>query len=223
MTQTTARIKKDGKHFEVLVDLEEAMKFKKGQSDSVEPEGDMVFKDAKNGEVPPQSVLEYAFGTTDPGEITKEIVKKGEVLLTEDYRDAEREKKFKQVVDFLSRNAINPQTGHPHTGERIKNALEQANVNIKNQPIESQISDIIKQLEEEIPLKLETKRIRINIPAMYTGKAYGVVNQYKEAENWQNDGSLEVTVNVPSGIIMDFFDKLNSVTHGAATTEELKE
>ncbi|HKL24508.1 MAG TPA: ribosome assembly factor SBDS [Candidatus Nanoarchaeia archaeon] len=223
MTTTTARIKKQGKHFEVIVDLDDAMKFKKGESDFLEPEGDAVFRDSKKGEAPPQSELEEAFGTTEPSEVAKKIVKEGEVLLTGDYRDAEREKKFKQVVDFLSRNAINPQTGHPHTGERIKNALEQANVNIKNQPIESQISDIIKQLEEEIPLKLETKRIRINIPAMYTGKAYGVVNQYKEAENWQNDGSLEVTVNVPSGIIMDFFDKLNSVTHGAATTEELKE
>lgn len=223
MTQTTARIKKEGKHFEVLVDLEDAMKFKKGESDFLEPEIDRVFKDSKKGEVPPESVLESAFGTTDASEITKEIVKKGEVLLTEDYRDAEKEKKFKQVVDFLARNAINPQTGNPHTGERIKNALEQANVNIKDQPVESQINEIIKQVEKELPIKLETKRIKITIPAMYTGRAYGVVNQYKEAENWQNDGSLEVTVNVPAGIIMDFYDQLNSVTHGAATTEELKE
>src|SRR6056297_267174 len=121
MTQTTARINKQGKNFEILVDLDEAMKFKKGESDFLEPEGDKVFKDAKKGEFPSQSDLEDAFNTTNPGEIAKEIVKKGEVLLTEDYRDAEREKKFKQVVDFLSRNAINPQTGHPHTGERIKN------------------------------------------------------------------------------------------------------
>ena len=214
-------MKKEGKHFEILVDLDEAMKFKKGEADSVEPEGDMVFKDSKKGESHPQSVLEDAFGTTDATEIAKEIIKKGEVLLTEEYRDAEREKKFKQVVDFLSRNAVNPQTGNPHTAERIKNALEQSNVNIKNQPIDSQINDIIKQVEKELPIKLETKRIKITIPAMYTGRAYGVVNQYKEAENWQNDGSLEVTVNVPSGIIMDFYDQLNSVTHGAATTEEL--
>ena len=221
MTRTTARIKKEGKHFEILVDLDEAMKFKKGETDSVEPEGDMIFKDSKKGESHPQSVLEDVFGTTDAGEIAKEIIKKGEVLLTEEYRDAEKEKKFKQVVDFLSRNAINPQTGNPHTGERIKNALEQSNVNIKNQSVESQINDIIKQVEKELPLKLETKRIKINIPAMYTGRAYGVINQYKETENWQNDGSLEVTVNVPAGIIMDFYDQLNSVTHGAATTEEL--
>ena len=97
MTQTTARIKKDRKHFEVLVDLENAMKFRKGETDFLEPEIDRVFKDSKKGEVPPVSMLEEAFGTTDSTEITKEIVKKGEVLLTEDYRDAEKEKKFKSI------------------------------------------------------------------------------------------------------------------------------
>jgi ribosome maturation protein Sdo1 len=38
-----------------------------------------------------------------------------------------------------------------------------------------------------------------------------------------NDGSLEVIVEVPSGMIMDFYDKLNGVTHGSAITEEIKE
>ena len=45
----------------------------------------------------------------------------------------------------------------------------------------------------------------------------------KEEENWLNDGSLEVIIKVPSGIIMNFYDKLNSVTHGNAITEDIKE
>ena len=52
---------------------------------------------------------------------------------------------------------------------------------------------------------------------------YGLVAQYKEKENWLNDGSLEVIVNVPAGIVIDFYDKLNSITHGSALTEEIKE
>jgi len=38
-----------------------------------------------------------------------------------------------------------------------------------------------------------------------------------------NDGSLEMIVNVPSGLIMDFYDRLNSVTHGSAITEDVRE
>ena len=47
--------------------------------------------------------------------------------------------------------------------------------------------------------------------------------QYKEEENWLDNGDLQVIASVPSGIIIDFYDKLNSVTHGAALTEEIKE
>ncbi len=223
MTQTIARIKKAGKHFEILVDLDEAMKFKKGQTDSIEAQGDRVFTDSKKGETPPQASLEEAFGTTDVNEIAKEIVKKGEVQETQDYRDEEREKKKKQVVDFLVKNAIDPKTGNPHTPERIKGAIDEINANIKNSPVENQISEIVEQLKEIIPIKIETKKIKINIPAIQTGKAYGVISDYKVQEEWQNDGSLDVIVEVPSGIIIDFYDKLNSVTHGSATTEEIKE
>ena len=223
MTQTTARIKQKGKHFEIIVDLDEALKFKKGQSSWIESEDGRVYSDMKKGNVAPANDLKDSFGTTDVSEIVKKIVKDGEVLTTQDYREEERDKKEKQIVDFLSRNSINPQTGNPHTPERIKSALEEAHVNIKNTPIESQINDILEQISKIIPIKIETKKIRIKIPAIHTGKAYSIISQYKEEENWMNDGSLEVVVSIPAGMIMDFYDKLNSATHGSALTEEIKE
>jgi ribosome maturation protein SDO1 len=220
MADTTARIKKAGKRFEIQVDLDNALKFKKGEQDLFY-QGDFIFEDLKKGEKAPSSDLKEAFGTEDVSEIAKRIVKEGEVQTTQEHRDAEQEKKFKQVIDFLATNAVDPQTGNPHTPERIKSALEQAHVNIKNIPVENQVKEIIEKINPIIPIKLETKKVKITIPAMHTGKAYGIVNQHKEEEKWKDDGSLEVVVNVPSGIIMDFYDKLNSVTHGSALTEEL--
>ena len=223
MTQTLARIKKAGKNFEILVDLDDALKFKKGEISSIDAEGDKVFTDSKKGQVPSSSDLNEAFGTTDTQEIIETIIKKGEVQSTQEHRGAEQEQRFKQVVDFLATNAIDPQTKNPHTPERIKNALEQAHVNIKNSPIENQIKEIVEAISKIIPIKLETKKVKIIIPAIHTGKAYGIVTQYKEEENWLENGDLQVIVSVPSGIVMDFYDKLNAVTHGAALTEEIKE
>lgn len=223
MTNTTVRIKKAGKHFETLVNLEDAMKFKKGESNFIQAETDVIFRDMKKGERAPTNDLEEAFGTTDVNEIVKKIVKEGEILTTQEFRDAEQEKKFRQIVDFIVTNAVDPQTGNPFTTERVKNALEQAHVNIKNTSVENQINEVLEKLSKIIPIKLDTKRVKVTIPAAHTGRAYGVVAQYKETENWLNDGSLEVTVKVPSGMIMDFYDKLNSVTHGSALTEEIKE
>ncbi len=223
MAQTTVRMDKSGKHFEILVDLEDAMKFKRGEISSIIAESEVIFRDVKKGERAPTSDIESAFGTTDSNEIIPKIVKGGEILTTQDFRDAEQEKRFKQVVDFLTRNAIDPQSGNPHTAERIKNALEQAHINIKNTPIENQINDILGAISKIIPIKLETKRVKITIPAIHTGKAYGAISTYKDTETWLDDGSLEVIVKVPAGMIMDFYDKLNGVTHGSAVTEEIQE
>ena len=224
MTQTTARIKVKGKHFEIMVDLDEALKVKKGAGNVAQAlQIDKIFTDHKKGFHASEADLNDCFGTDDVYTIADKIIKQGEILLTQDFRDEQRENKIKQVVDFLSRNAIDPRTGNPHTFERIKTALGQSGVNIKNTSIESQIPEIIEKISSILPIKMETKKIRILVPAIHTGKAYGVFSQYKEKENWLSNGDLEVIVSVPSGLLMDFYDKLNAITHGSAITEEIKE
>jgi len=222
MTQTTARIKKAGKNFEILIDLDKAMAFKKGDGGSDFLEADAIFSDAKKGEKASSFDLHNAFRTTDVNEIAGKIVKDGEVLVTQEHRSAEQEQKLKQVIEFLSKNAID-NSGNPHTPERIKSALEQAHVNVKNVPVEKQISGIIESISSILPIKIETKKVKIIVPAVHTGKVYGLINQYKEKENWLDNGDLQIILNIPSGIIIDFYDKLNSVTHGSAVTEEIKD
>lgn len=225
MTSTIARIKKEGKNYEILVDMDSALNFKnKGEGNPLDfLEADEIFTDSKKGFKASEEDLKKAFGTLDVNEISSKIIKQGEILVTQEHRDEKQQQKFKQVVDFLTRNTINPQTGNPHTEERIKSAMEQSGVNIKNLPIESQINEIIEKISSVLPVKIQKKRIKITIPAIHTGKAYGMLNPYKESENWLNNGDLEVKVGVPSGMINDFFDKLNSITHGSAITEEIKE
>lgn len=223
MTNTTARIKKNKLNFEIIVDLDDALKFKRGETSFLNIEGDRIFSDAKKGFKASNNDLELAFGTTEPTEIGKMIIKSGEILIDQAHRDEEKEKKIKQVVDFLATNSIDSQSGRPHSIERIKTALIDAHVNIKNIPIENQINEILDQISKIIPIKVETKKVKIIIPATHTGKAYGIVNTYKDKEIWLDNGDLEVIVNVPAGIIIDFYDKLNSITHGSALTEELKE
>mgnify|MGYP001580168163 CR=1 FL=1 len=221
MTSTTARIKREGKHFEVLIDMDEAIKFRKGKG-AVILDTDKIFTNIKRGDIASQDDLKKAFGTTDVQSIAEKIVKDGELEISQEHRSAEQEARFKQVIDFLVKNSIDPKTGNPLTTERIKNALEQANINVKNTPIENQINDILGELTKIIPIKIETKKIKIVIPALHTGKAYGIFEQYKESENWLDNGNLEVIIQIPSGLIMNFYDKLNSITHGSALTEEIK-
>ena len=223
MTQTLARIKQKGKNFEVIVDMDRAVKFKKGSSNSDFLEIETIFSDSKKGFKASESELMKCFGTEDADAIAQKIVKSGEILVTQEHREEEKDKKYRRVVDFLARNSIDSRTGNPITPERIKSALEEANVKVKNIPVESQIAEILKEISRILPIKIEAKKIKLIIPAVHTGKTYGIINQYKEKEKWLDNGDLEAVVRIPSGIIMDFYDKLNSATQGSILTEEISE
>src|SRR3989344_7494337 len=98
MTQTTARIKKIGKHFEIMVDMEAALKFKKSGGVVDFMEIDTIYSDSKRGFKASSQDLKNAFGTEDVYEIASKIVKEGEILTTQEHRSSEQEAKFKQIV-----------------------------------------------------------------------------------------------------------------------------
>ena len=220
---TIAKIRRGSLHFEVIVDMNNALKFKKGESDFLTAEVDTIFTDIKKGNRASTAELETAFNTSDIDSIAKIIVKQGDIEVDQSHRNEEQEKRIKQVIEFLVKNAINPQTGNPFTPERIRTSLHDAHIHIKNSPIDSQIKDIVDELSKILPIKLEIRKIKITIPAIQTGKAYGIISPYKEREDWLNDGSLMVVVSVPAGMLLDFYDKLNSATQGSALTEEIKD
>ena len=225
MTDTLARLRVGKLDFETMVDLDSAMKLKKGLpvniSDVIKDVA--VYTDQKKGMKAGKDELMLSFNTIDISKIVERIVKKGEVEVTKEFRDEAFENRRKQVVEFLVKNGVSAQTNRPFTPDMIENALRQSGVKIENQPVDRQIKNIIESLKKVIPIKLETKKIKIKIPPEHTGKVYGIINEYKEKEEWLSNGSLEVVLNIPQGILMDFYDKLNSITHGSAITSEVKE
>ena len=74
-----------------------------------------------------------------------------------------------------------------------------------------------------MPLSIETKKVKIRIPVLYAAKAYGIIKEYIKQEEWQNTGDLDAIVEVPTALIMDFYDKLNNLTHGAVVSTEVKD
>ncbi len=225
MTDTIARLRSGKLTFETRVDLDSAMKLKRGEKIDISSiiRDRFVYTDIKKSMKAGSAELENVFGTTDLFQIVERIVKKGEIEVTQEFRDEAVENKKKQIIDFLSKNAVDVRTGRPFTPDMITNALKQAGVKIESISIEKQLSGILEKLKTIIPIKIETKKIKIKIPAQFTGRVYGLVQEYKEKEDWLSDGSLEIVLNIPVGVQMDFYDKLNSITHGAALTSEVKE
>jgi ribosome maturation protein SDO1 len=221
MAKVEARIKIKGKQYEIHVDLDEALKVRDGTGDiNSALDSQNIFYDLHKGTIASNSDLESAFNTTNVIEIAKIIMVKGEIQKTQEFRDEEREKKVKQVLDLLLRNASD-QHGKPFTEGRLKSAIQESHYKFDNRPAEQQMSLLLHKLKEIIPIKIETKKVKLIIPAQFTGQVYGLIKDNKESEEWLSNGNLEVIMNIPSGLLIDFYEKLNAITHGAIQSEEL--
>jgi len=225
MTDTIARLRSGKLTFETMVDLDAAMKLKRGGEVNINEviRDNAVYTDQKKGMAAGSAELENVFGSSELAVVVEQIVKKGQIEETQDFRDEALEGKRKQVIDFLVRNAVDGSTGRPFTPDILENAIKEAGVKIENKNVEAQINGIVERLRGVLPIKIETKKIKVTVPAMHTGRVYGLLQEYKEKEEWLNNGDLQIVLNIPIGIQMEFYDKLNSVTHGSAVSEEVKE
>ncbi|WP_277555588.1 ribosome assembly factor SBDS [Halobaculum limi] len=226
----TARLESHGTRFEVLIDPDAALAMKRGEFD-----GDLedviaaedVFENASRGDRPPEEDVEEVFGTTDPMEIIPEIVRRGEIQITAEQRKEMLEQKKKQLINKITRNAVNPQMDDaPHPPERIERALEEAGFTIDPmEPVENQIDDALDALRPVIPIRFDEVTIAVQLPANYAGSGQAKVREFGdlEREEWQSDGSWVGVVTFPAGLQNEFYDLVNEVSSGEADTRVVKE
>ena len=219
-----ARLKTHGENFEILVDPYLARDFKEGKELPVEEilATPYIFKDAHKGDKASEHEMEKIFGTSDPYEVAKIILRKGEVQLTAEQRKQMLEDKKKQIAMIIHRNAVDPRSGYPHPPDRILKAMEDVGVRVDIfKDAQAQVPNAIKALRRVLPLKIETKVIAVKIPSEYSGKAYGEVRKFGniKREEWASDGSWMFLIEIPGGIEEEFYEKLNALTKGTVVTK----
>jgi ribosome maturation protein SDO1 len=216
---TIARLMKDNEHFEVLVKPQKALDYRNGKISSITEvlAAETIFSDANKGTRVAEEKLHKAFGTTDNLKIADEILKRGTLQLTTEQRRKMVEDKRRQVIDFISRQAVDPKTNLPHPPTRIENAMEQIRYAIDPyKPIEEQARDIIKLLRPILPLKVEQVSVSVRIPVEYAARAYGAMKTAGtiKHEEWRSDGSWSGIIEMPAGSYASFLNKLGDVTKG---------
>ncbi len=221
-----ARLEYYGEHFEILVDPDLAADFKRGKEIDLEKilAVEEVFKDAKKGDKASEEAMLKAFNTTDPTEAAAFIIKKGQVQLTAQQRKEMQEEKRKKIVATITREAINPQTKLPHPSRRIEIAMEEARIHVDPfKSVDEQVTSVLKAIRTKIPIRFEKVKVAIRVPGDYTGKVYNIIPEFGTAkkEEWQQDGSWIVVVEIPGGMQDNFYRKLNELTHGQVETKLL--
>jgi len=214
-----ARLTVKDKNFEILVYDDKVWKYKEGRINDIREVlvGDIVYTNLRKGEKASQEELRKNFGTTDIYTIADEILKRGEIQITSEQRKKMIEEKKKRIIDFISKNCIDPRTKLPHPPLRIELALKQAKIGIDPfKPIEQQINSIIKELQKILPLKISKIIMGIVIPPQYVGKTYSYIYSSGRIlrSNYLSDGSWSIELELPAGLQGKVIEDLNKLTKG---------
>ncbi len=222
-----ARLKTHEHNFEILVDCASALALREGKKPDMRDvlAAMQVFSDAKKGLAASETAMKRIFGTSDAEEVAKEIIKKGEIQLTQEYRENLREEKRKQIVSILHRNGVDPKTHLPHPPQRIENAFAEAKFHVDEfRPVNEQVQEALKALRPILPIKFEIKEIALKLSPEHAPKCYSTVKQFGTIlrEEWQATGHWIAVVELPGGLESDFYDKLNKICHGNVESKVVK-
>ena len=221
---TIARLSKDKVHFEILVKPNKALDYRNGKILGIREVlvTDQIFTDANKGKKASEEQMRIAFETIDSRQIADIILKKGTLQLTTKQRRKMIDNKRKQIVDFISRQAVDPKTSLPHPPLRIESAMDQIRYPIDPyKSLEEQAKDIIKLLRPILPLKIEQISLSVTIPVQYAAIAYGSIKNFGviRKEEWRADGSWNGIIELSAGAYASFLNKLGNITKGTGETK----
>ncbi len=224
---TTVHLALDGEHYEILVNPDSALSFKQGRN--VEPSQviavDEVYSDSNKGLRANAEKLKKHFGTDDHAKAALEVLRRGELNLTQEQRKRLTEDKRRAVIAIISKNFVDPKTMLPHPPLRIEQAMQEARVAIDPfQDTNEQTKAVIDKLRIILPMKSEKVRLQVRVAAQYSGQTIGLLKNFGDIvkEDWGADGTLSAIVEIPAGGQPGLLDRLGSTTKGAAQVSIVK-
>ncbi len=224
---TSVRMTIEGEHYEILVYPDPALNYKMGRS--VDPASvlaiDEVYSDSNKGLRASADKLKKHFKTEDHAKAALEVLRRGELQLTQEQRLRLTEEKRRQVVTIISKNYVDPRTSLPHPPLRIEQAMQEARVSIDPfKDANEQTKEVLDKLRPIIPLKSEKVRLSVRVPAQYAGQALGALKGFGEIlkEEWGQDGGLSVVLEAPAASQPSLLERLGAVTKGSAQVALVK-
>jgi ribosome maturation protein SDO1 len=224
---TTARLSLSGERFEILVNPDYALDFKRGKNVTISQVlvVDTIFSDASKGMRASEETLLKVFKNSNFFEIAETILRRGQLQLTTEQRHNLIEEKRRQIVSVILKRCLDPRTGLPHPPIRVNQAMAQIHIQIDPfKDAEEQAKKIIGELKSIIPIRIEQIAIAVKIPPEYVPQSIGTVKNFgtiKQGE-WQADGSWVAVIEIPAGLHAPFLEKLGKVTQGNLQTKTLR-
>eukprot|EP01156_Anaeramoeba_ignava_P020778 Anaeramoba_ignava/c17111_g1_i1.p1 GENE.c17111_g1_i1~~c17111_g1_i1.p1 ORF type:complete len:183 (+),score=70.42 c17111_g1_i1:25-573(+) len=142
-------------------------------------ESDAIFLDHRALTQASNQDLISAFGTDDKNACIITILDKGELNLSSNERKEKTDKKKAEIINYIHKYFVDPKTNQSHPIVRIENALVDAKVNVDmNQPVEEQMTEILKKLPGILSVKKVEIEAILKIPHKYLGQSQGIIRKW---------------------------------------------
>ncbi|MBA7529346.1 hypothetical protein ES705_21542 [subsurface metagenome] len=226
--KSIVRLESHGRRFELLVNPEPAWLFIQGEEVEIDDifETYDVYENISRGQKATYDDIVVVFGEGfNEREIAAKILKAGKLQLTQNQRDEIQKEKRREIVEFIHIHCINPRENTPIPKDRIENTILELGVNIHyKEDVKSQALEIINLLKPIMPIRLEAVKLAIKVPPSYAGSLYGFFHGAGDLqqEEWLQDGSLAIIIQIPSGTQADFLEQITSRTKGKAQVKVLE-
>jgi len=130
-----------------------------------------VFTNVSKGQLAKKDDLVKAYGTDDVDKVCIEILKKGELQVSEKERGQQLESMFRDIATVVSEKCVNPDTKRPYPVGVIERAMKEIHYSVKpTRSTKQQALEVIKQLKESIPIARAQMRIKLFIPKEFGKK-----------------------------------------------------
>jgi ribosome maturation protein SDO1 len=216
------RLKIGKENFEVLVDFDKLNEFKKDPEkiDVYDVLADFkIFKDQKKGEIASEKQLEEIFPNKEEKDIIKEILLKGEAQIPTSYLNKLREEKKRQVINYITENAINPATKTKYTPSMIETEVNRSKYNFDpNKDYIFQAEEVLKLIKKQIPIRMDKVLLLLEIPGEFAGNFYGPFRKFGEIkkEYYDSNGNLRIHIEIIEGNLDKVIDFVKDKTKNSA-------
>lgn len=184
-----------------------------------------IFANVSKGQVAKKGDLIAAFGTENQTEICKEILKKGELQVSDKERNSQLDQVFKDISTIVASKCINPEFKRPYPVAMIQQAMKDVHYSVKlNQNSKQQALQVIKLLKESIPIERAQMKLHIKFSGKYARKVKDKLSKIKsvkvEKESSEDD-QVDLWFLLDPGDFKEIDEMLKSETKGSALIEVL--
>lgn len=161
---SVVRMKKGKKRFELACYQNKVHDFKSGVEKNIDDvlQIPQVFTNVSKGQVASSEDLKGNFNTTDIDQIIQEILKKGEIQLSEKERAQQNEKLHNEILNIISAKCINPKSKKRYPPTMIDKALKELKFNFVNaRSGKSKALEAIKLLVEKQVIPIARAKMRV--------------------------------------------------------------